>query len=143
MGGVNFILHGAGWLEGGLVSSYEKFVMDEDQCGMMAVLARGVDLSEEAQAMDAIREIGPGKHFLGSAHTQRNFETAFYRSSVADNNSFEQWSADGSSDAMARANRLWKERLAAYEAPAIDPAIDDALKSFVAKRKAELPDSEY
>ena len=143
MGGVNFILHGAGWLEAGLVSSYEKFILDEDQCGMMASLAGGVDISEEAQAMDAIREVGPGDHFLGSAHTQRNFETAFYHSSVADSNSYEQWLAEGASTSLERANKLWKDRLAAYEAPAIDPGIDEALKEFVAKRKEELPDADY
>ena len=74
---------------------YEKFVMDADQAGMMHTLLEGVDLSENGQAMDAIREVGPGKHFLGCAHTQANFETAFYRSPLADNNSFEQWEAEG------------------------------------------------
>ncbi len=73
MGGVNFMLHAAGWLEGGLVSSYEKLVLDADQLGMMRVFAEGIDLSENGQAMDAIREVGPGKHFLGCAHTQANF----------------------------------------------------------------------
>ncbi|MCG8691589.1 MAG: trimethylamine methyltransferase family protein, partial [Minwuiales bacterium] len=111
MGGVNFVLHGAGWLEGGLVSSYEKFVMDADQLGMMQVLAGGIDLSENGQAMDAIREVGPGSHFLGCAHTQANFETAFYRSTIADNNSFEQWEAEGARDAALRANALWKKWL--------------------------------
>ena len=93
LAGVNFMLHVAGWLEGGLVMGYEKFVMDADQAGMMQVFLGGVDLSVNAQAMDAIREVGPGSHFLGCAHTQANFETAFYRSTVADNNSFEQWEA--------------------------------------------------
>ena len=91
LAGTNFVLHGAGWLEGGLASGYEKFVMDADQLGMMQVLAKGVDLSENGQALDAIREVGPGSHFLGCAHTQANFETAFYRSTIADNNSYEQW----------------------------------------------------
>ncbi|MCH8155538.1 MAG: trimethylamine methyltransferase family protein, partial [Proteobacteria bacterium] len=127
LGGVNFVLHGAGWLEGGLVSSYEKFIMDADQLGMMQVLCRGYDLSENGQAMDAIREVGPGQHFLGCAHTQANFETAFYRSTVADNNSFEQWEAEGGLDTAQRANALWKKMLKDYEAPALDPAIDEAL----------------
>ncbi|WP_067222104.1 trimethylamine methyltransferase family protein [Stappia indica] len=139
--GVNFCLHAAGWLEGGLCSSYEKFVMDADQLGMMHVLAKGIDLSEEGQAMDALAEVGPGGHFLGAMHTQRNFETAFYRSEIADNNSYEQWSADGGLDAAWRANRKWKQMLAAYEAPQLDPAIDEALISFMANRKAEFPDS--
>jgi trimethylamine--corrinoid protein Co-methyltransferase len=139
--GTNFVLHGAGWLEGGLASGYEKFVMDADQLGMMQVLAKGIDLSENGQAMDAIREVGPGSHFLGCAHTQANFETAFYRSSIADNNSYEQWEAEGALDAAQRANKLWKRMLQEYEAPAIDPGVDEALKEFIAKRKAAAPDS--
>ena len=139
--GTNFVLHGAGWLEGGLASGYEKFVMDADQLGMMQVLAKGIDLSENGQAMDAIREVGPGSHFLGCAHTQANFETAFYRSSIADNNSYEQWEAEGALDAAQRANKIWKRMLQEYEAPAIDPGVDESLKEFIAKRKAAAPDS--
>jgi len=142
-GGVNFVLHGAGWLEGGLCSSYEKFVMDCDQLGMLEVYAKGVDLSENGQAMDAINEVGPGGHFLGCDHTQRNFEKAFYNSSIADNNSLEQWEIDGSLDATARANALWKNMLADYTAPNLDPAIDEALCEFIAKKKAAVPDSNY
>jgi trimethylamine--corrinoid protein Co-methyltransferase len=141
LGGVNFVLHAAGWLEGGLSSGYEKFVMDADQLGMMQVLAGGVDLSENGQAMDAIREVGPGSHFLGCAHTQANFETAFYRSTIADNNSFEQWEAEGGQDAIQRANKLWKDMLAGYEAPEIDPGIDEALNAFITQRKDSMPDS--
>jgi trimethylamine--corrinoid protein Co-methyltransferase len=141
LAGTNFVLHGAGWLEGGLASGYEKFVMDADQLGMMQVLANGIDLSENGQAMDAIREVGPGSHFLACAHTQANFETAFYRSSVADNNSFEQWLAEGEQDAAQRANKLWKQMLADYEAPPIDPGVDEALREFIAKKKAAVPDS--
>ncbi len=141
LGGVNFVLHGAGWLEGGLVSSYEKFVMDADQLGMMQVLSKGYDLSENGQALDAIREVGPGQHFLGCAHTQANFESAFYRSTIADNNSFEQWEAEGALDAAQRANALWKKMLADYQAPPLDPAIDEALSAFVEKKKASMPDA--
>ena len=140
--GVNFVLHAAGWLEGGLAIGYEKFILDADQCGMAAVFVKGIDLSENGQALDAIRENGPGHHFLGTAHTLANFETAFYRSEVADNNSFEQWLEDGSLDAPQRANRIWKRMLAEYQAPSIDPAIDEALLDFIARRKAVLPDSE-
>jgi trimethylamine--corrinoid protein Co-methyltransferase len=141
LAGVNFTLHAAGWLEGGLVSSYEKFVMDADQLGMMQVMAGGVDMSENGQAMDAIREVGPGKHFLGCAHTQANFETAFYRSSIADNNSFEQWLAEGEQDAAKRANTLWKKMLAEYEPPAIDPGTDEALQAYIRQRKDSMPDA--
>jgi trimethylamine--corrinoid protein Co-methyltransferase len=141
LAGVNFVLHVSGWLEGGLSMGYEKFVMDADQAGMMHTLLAGVDLSDNGQAMDAIREVGPGKHFLGCAHTQANFETAFYRSPLADNNSFEQWEAEGSSDMAQRANKLWKKQLAEYEAPALDPAIDEALLDYMGRRKASFPDS--
>ena len=95
LGGVNFVLHTAGWLEGGLAMGYEKFILDVDQAGMMHTLLAGVDLSDNGQALDALREVGPGKHFLGCAHTQANFETAFYRSPITDNNSYEQWLAEG------------------------------------------------
>jgi len=143
LAGVNFMLHTAGWLEGGLVMSYEKFVMDADQAGMMQTFMGGVDLSASGLALDAIREVGPGKHFLGCAHTQANFESAFYRSNIADNNSFEQWEADGSLTAAQRANAQWKEMLASYEAPALDDAIDEELLAFIAARKASMPDAAY
>ncbi|MCP4329848.1 MAG: trimethylamine methyltransferase family protein [Alphaproteobacteria bacterium] len=141
LGGVNFVLHAAGWLEGGLSSSYEKFVMDADQLGMMQVMAEGIDLSENGQAMDAIREVGPGAHYLGCDHTQRNFKTAFYRSNIADNNSFEQWEADGGLDAAQRANVVWKRWLAEYQAPPLDPAIDEALLAFMSEKKDSMPDA--
>ena len=143
LAGVNFMLHTAGWLEGGLVMGYEKFIMDTDQANMIAVLLRGVDLSENGQAMDAIREVGPGAHFLGAAHTQANFEHAFYRSSVADNNSFEQWEEDGCQDTVARANTIWKEMLASYEAPPLDQAVDEALLAYMQQRKDSMPDQSY
>jgi trimethylamine--corrinoid protein Co-methyltransferase len=108
---------------------------------MMQVLAEGVDLSENGQAMSAIEEVGPGSHFLGCSHTQANFETAFYRSSIADNNSFEQWESEGAQDAAQRANALWKRLLREYEAPAIDPGVDEALTEYIAKKKAAVPDS--
>ena len=121
LAGVNFVLHTTGWLEGGLAMGYEKFVMDADQAGMMHTLLAGPDLSENGQALDAVREVGPGKHFLGCTHTQANFETAFYRSPLADNNSFEQWEAEGASDMNKRANALWKRMLAEYEAAVARP----------------------
>jgi trimethylamine--corrinoid protein Co-methyltransferase len=141
LAGVNFVLHTAGWLEGGLAMGYEKFMMDVDQAGMMHTLLAGVDLSENGQAMDAIREVGPGNHFLGCAHTQANFESAFYRSPLADNNSFEQWQAEGSLDMAQRANVLWKRQLAEYVPPPLDPAVDEALLDYIARRKAAAPDS--
>ena len=141
MAGTNFVLHAAGWLEGGLAFGYEKFILDEDQCGMMATFARGLDTSTNGQAIEALREHQPGVHFLGTAHTLANFETAFYRSATADNESFEKWLEDGSLDAQTRANKICKRRLAEYEPPPIDDAIDAELQEFVARRKAELPDA--
>ena len=141
MAGVNFVLHTAGWLEGGLSMGYEKFIMDVDQAGMMHTFMAGVDLTENGQAMDAIREVGPGKHFLGCAHTQANFEDAFYRSPITDNNSYEQWEAEGAKDMAQRANALWKRQLAEYQAPPIDAAVDEALLDYMARRKASFADS--
>jgi trimethylamine--corrinoid protein Co-methyltransferase len=100
-----------------------------------------MDLSENGQALDAILDNGPGQHFLGYAHTLANFETAFYRSPVADNNSFEQWEIDGSLDANMRANALWKKMLAEYEEPPIDEAKDEELREWVDRKKASFPDS--
>jgi trimethylamine--corrinoid protein Co-methyltransferase len=143
LAGVNFMLHTAGWLEGGLAMGYEKFVMDCDQASMISVLLGGMDMSENGQALDAVREVGPGKHYLGSAHTLKNFETAFYCSTVADNNSYEQWTLDGALDTAQRANILWKKMLNEYQAPAIDPAIDEALLDFMARRKGSFADRDY
>ena len=140
LGGVNFCLHAAGWLEGGLVSSYEKLIIDADQLTMFQRFAEGVDFSENGQALDAIREVGPGSHFLGCAHTQANFENAFWRSQITDNNSYEQWRDDGGKDASQRANAQWKKMLADYEAPALDAGLDEQLQAFMAKRKEGLPD---
>jgi trimethylamine--corrinoid protein Co-methyltransferase len=141
--GTNFVLHAAGWLEGGLSASYEKFVMDFDQLGAMHVLAKGVDLSENGQGMEAFKQVEPGGHFLGCAHTQANFETAFYRSNIADNNSVEQWIEEGSKDAARRANAVWKKMLAEYVPPPIDPGIDEALREFIERKKASMPDANF
>jgi len=141
LAGVNFVLHTAGWLEGGLAMGYEKFVMDTDQAGMMHTLLAGIDLSENGQALEAIREVGPGKHFLGCGHTLANFETAFYRSPLADNNSYEQWDAEGRKDMARRANERWKKQLEEYVEPALDVAVDEALLDYMNRRKASFPDS--
>ena len=143
LAGANFINHAGGWLEGGLVHGFEKSILDADSCGKLRVFAEGLDLSSEAFAMDAIREVGPGAHYLGSTHTQRHFATAMYRAPSADNNSYEQWQAEGGLDAARRANRTWKKLLAEYEDPGLDPAIDEALEDYIARRKAEEPDRNY
>jgi trimethylamine--corrinoid protein Co-methyltransferase len=141
LAGTNFVLHAAGWLEGGLASGYDKFMMDIDQLGMQQKFCEGVDLSENGQAMDAIREVGPGSHYLGCSHTQANFQTAFYRSSIADNNSYEQWLAEGEKRADERANQLARNWLESYEAPFLDPGVDDGLKDFIARKKESMPDA--
>jgi trimethylamine--corrinoid protein Co-methyltransferase len=110
---------------------------------MISVLLGGMDMSENGQALDAVREVGPGKHYLGSAHTLKNFEAAFYRSTVADNNSYEQWQADGSLDTAQRANGLWKKMLSEYQPPALDVAVDEALLDFMARRKGAFADRDY
>ena len=141
LGGVNFCLHAAGWHEGGLVSPSEKLTIDADQLTMFQRFAEGVDFSENGQALDAIREVGPGSHFLGCSHTQANFENAFWRSAITDNNSYEQWRDDGGKDASMRANAQWKKMLSEYEAPALDSGIDERLQAYMAKRKEVLPDN--
>jgi trimethylamine--corrinoid protein Co-methyltransferase len=141
--GANVINHATGWLEGGLVTGYEKTIIDADLCGKVASFFDGIDLSPNAQAMEAIMEVGPGAHFLSSAHTQSNFLSAFYQSSISDNNSFEQWSAEGALDAAQRANKRWKQLLEEYVDPGLDPAIDEALQEFIARRKASMPDQHY
>ncbi len=138
LAGVNLIIHATGCLEGLLTMGYEKTIMDADLCGAQQAFSQGVDLSEEAQALDAVREVGPGAHYLGCDHTQRNFESAFYRSTVADNKTFEQWSADGGTWAHERAHGMWKELLETYEPPAMDPGTGEALQAFVEKRLAQL-----
>lgn len=141
LGGVNFMLHACGWLEGGLVSSFEKFVMDADQLGGLHSIAGGVDVSENGQAMGAIEEVQPGGHYLGCEHTQANFKTAFWRTQVLDYKPFEQWSEEGSYDTVQLANMRVKKMLDEYQKPALDPAIDEALQSYIAKKKESMPDA--
>ena len=138
--GVNFVLHSAGWMEGGLAVGYEKFMLDADQLGMMMKFGHGLDMSENGQAIDALREHEPGEHFLGTGHTLANFETAFYRSTIADNSSFEQWTEDGKLSAAQRANTAWRNALANYEPPPLDDAVDAELLDYVGRRKSEMPD---
>ena len=141
LSGVNFMLHACGWLEGGLVSSYEKYVMDADQLGILHRLAQGIDMSENGQAMDAIREVGPGGHFLGCAHTQANFKDAFWRSGILDYKPFETWDEEGARDTATLAAIRVERMLAEYQAPPIDPGTAEALADYVARKKAAVPDS--
>ncbi|RKF15458.1 trimethylamine methyltransferase [Roseovarius spongiae] len=141
LGGVNFMLHACGWLEGGLVSSFEKFVMDADQLGVLHHMARGVAADENGQAMDAIREVGPGGHYLGCAHTQANFKTAFWRTDLLDYKPYETWEEEGARDTMTLANLRMRRLLDSYQQPALDPAIAEALDDYVARKKASMPDA--
>ncbi|WP_300520142.1 trimethylamine methyltransferase family protein [Aliiroseovarius sp.] len=141
LSGVNFMLHSAGWLEGGLVSSFEKFVMDADQLGTLHHLAKGVMADENGQAMDAIREVGPGGHYLGCAHTQANFKQSFWRSELLDYKPFETWEEEGGRDTMQLASERVAKLLADYQQPAMDPAIAEGLADFVARKKDSMPDA--
>jgi trimethylamine--corrinoid protein Co-methyltransferase len=141
LGGVNFMLHACGWLEGGLVSSFEKFVMDSDQLGVLHHMAQGVEVDKNAQAMDAIREVGPSGHYLGCAHTQANFKDAFWRSELLDYKPFETWDEEGARDTMTLASARVDYLISNYQKPVLDPAIDDALAEYVVRKKAAVPDA--
>ncbi|MGB3643643.1 MAG: trimethylamine methyltransferase family protein [Mesorhizobium sp.] len=136
-GGGNMLMHGAGWLEGGLRCSYEKAILDIDLLQMVAEFLTPLDFSEDALAIDAIRDVGPGGHFFGTQHTQDRYKTAFYSPIVSDWRNFETWVEAGSPTAVERANRIWKERLAGYQEPPMDPAIREELNAFVDRRIAE------
>ncbi len=144
LAGANFILQSAGWLEGGLCTGYEKLLMDADRLGSyQKILGQGLDTSDEAMARDAYGEVEPGGHFLGSGHTMRNYETAFYEAPLSDSESCEQWEENGSTTAEQRANLRMKQMLKDYEAPAIDEGTKEELQAYVAKRKEELPEAWY
>lgn len=138
----NFVLHAAGWLESGLVSSYEKYVMDVELLRMMKVFLGGIALDDEGLALDAFEEIGPGGYFFGAAHTMRHFREAFYRPLIADVQNYTRWEQKGAETADVRANRVWKKWLKEYEQPALDPGIAEALREYVVKRKEEIQQHE-
>jgi trimethylamine--corrinoid protein Co-methyltransferase len=133
-GGGNFIMHAAGWMEGGLTCSYEKFIVDVDLLQMVAELLTPLDVSPAGLGLDAVREVGPGGHYFGTAHTLERFETAFYSPIISDWRNFETWAEAGSPTAFQKANAVWQKELAAYERPPMDPAIEEELNAFVAKR---------
>ncbi len=144
MSGANFVLHSAGWLEGGLTMGYEKFILDENRLGMMVKMMKGLPMDDNAFGLDAYRQrTDHNQHFLGTAHTMANFESVYYESSTADANSFEQWEIEGSQSAEQRANAIWKKRLAAYEAPPMDKAIDEALLAYKTEKKSQVEDMWY
>lgn len=133
-GGTNFVMHGAGWMEGGLSASFEKMMVDADLLQMMAVWMRGVEISEDAFGLDAIRDVGPGGHYFGTAHTMARYKTAFYAPIISDWRNFESWTEAGSPDALQKANAVYKQLLREYEQPALADAQREELEAFVAKR---------
>jgi trimethylamine---corrinoid protein Co-methyltransferase len=137
MGGVNLLMHGAGWMEGGLQASFEKMVIDADLLDMIATFLAPLPVDDAELGLEAMREVGPGGHFFGCAHTQARYRTAFFAPMISDWRNHETWREAGSPTGYDAANKLYKARLAAYEEPPIDPAIRDELAAFVARRKAE------
>jgi trimethylamine--corrinoid protein Co-methyltransferase len=137
-GHVHLLNQGAGWLGGGLVASFEKLIVDAEMLQMMAALQQPIDMSDAAIGLDAIREVGPCGHFFGTQHTLDRYETAFYSPLVSDWNNYENWTDRGSQDTAQRANGIWKQMLVEYEQPPIDPGIEEALKDYMARRKAEI-----
>ena len=137
MGGGNLIMHGAGWLEGGLVASFEKFVLDVDLIQMVSEFLQPLDMSVDAFGVEAIREVGPGGHFFGARHTLARYETAFYAPLISDWRNNQQWSAAGGPEASQKANAVYKQALADYHEPPMDPAVREELDAFVARRKEE------
>ena len=142
LAGCNYLFHCAGWLEAGLTASFSKFVLDAEQMEMYYRYAQGPDLSDLDEAMAALREVGPGGHYLGTAHTRAHFQEAFFMPELLDNNSFEQWELDGAKDSNLRGLEKARSLLERHEEerPALDPATDEALQDFIARREAVLPD---
>jgi trimethylamine--corrinoid protein Co-methyltransferase len=134
----NIILHSAGWLEAGLVCSMEKFILDMEGLAMMGRFLEGVEITEETLALDAIADVGPGGHHFGTGHTMAHYQDAFYLPIVSDRQDYGTWLEQGGLSAAQRANRIAKRLLEAYEPPAVDPAVEEALQDYVARRKREL-----
>ncbi|WP_435660558.1 trimethylamine methyltransferase family protein [Leisingera caerulea] len=144
LAGANYVLHSAGWLEGGLCTGFEKLIMDADRLGSyQKVLSQGLDTSDEAFARDAYAEVEPGGHFLGSGHTMRNYQTAFYEPKLSDSENVESWEEGGSKNMRQRAYERWKQMLGEYVAPPMDEAVKEELAAYVARRKEEIPDAWY
>lgn len=143
LAGANYVLHAAGWMEGGLCTGFEKLVMDADRLGSYQKLLGGLEVDDNSLARDAYEEVDAGGHFLGSSHTMRNYKTAFYEPALSDSENVESWEEKGSTDMRNRAYERWTTLLNQYEPPPIDETTDEALNDFVARRKSELPDAWY
>jgi trimethylamine--corrinoid protein Co-methyltransferase len=142
LAGANYVMHCAGWTEAGLTASYAKFMLDAEQMEMLWKFGHGPRFEDFDEAIATIGQVGPGGHFLGTAHTQAHFQDAFFMSELFDNNSFEQWLADGAKDAATRGLEAARKVLDGYVAPAMDPGIEEALGEFIARRERELPDKQ-
>ncbi len=138
-GHANLVNHAAGWLEGGLTASFEKLVVDAEMLQMMTEYMRPIEVNDDTLALAAIKDVGPGGHFFGAAHTLQRYETAFYSPLVSDWQNFERWKEAGQQDTEVRANRIWKQLLAEYQQPPLDPAIDEQLQDYVDRRKNGEP----
>jgi len=138
MSGANYIWHSAGWNEAGMHCSFAKFVVDAEQCAMAYRMTQGPDFGDFDEALAAVWDIGPGGHYLGHAHTQKRFQQAFFIPRLFDNNSIEQWQVDGSMDLTERALIYARNRLNEYEQPKLDPAVNEALLDYIARREGEI-----
>jgi trimethylamine--corrinoid protein Co-methyltransferase len=138
MGHANRIAHGGGWLEGGLVASFEKLIIDVEMMQMMAEFVEPLVVNEETLAIEAMREVQPGGHYFGTSHTMERYNSAFYSPVVSDWTNFENWKEAGGLDAAQRANAIWKQAINDYEQPPLDPAILEELEDYVERRKREL-----
>jgi trimethylamine--corrinoid protein Co-methyltransferase len=139
LSGANYIWHSAGWNEAGMHCSMAKFIVDAEQCAMGYRMAEGLNWDDFDEALAAVRDIGPGGHYLGHPHTQQRFQQAFFMPKMFDNNSYEQWVAEGSQDVTARALQTAKSLLQSYEAPPLDPGVAEALTEYIARRETEIP----
>ena len=135
LAGANFVYHSAGWIEGGLTASYEKFILDMEAVTMIAALLRGYEVSPDTLALDSIDQVGPGGHHFDTAHTLARYSAAFYEPLVSVRQGYENWVEAGAQDAAARAYAKWKEVLAGYQRPPIDPALEEALRDYVERAK--------
>jgi trimethylamine--corrinoid protein Co-methyltransferase len=140
LAGANWVMHSAGWLEGGLVSCYEKFIVDIELLQMMRAQFTPMEIDEASLAFGAHEEVGHGGHFLGAMHTMERFRTCFYRPLLSSSENFERWSRNGAVDTAGRATRIYQKTLEEYEQPPLDEAIEAELQEYVIRRRAELGD---
>jgi trimethylamine--corrinoid protein Co-methyltransferase len=140
LAGANWVMHSAGWLEGGLVSCYEKFIVDIELVQMMREQFTPLEIDEESLAFGAHVEVGHGGHFLGAMHTMERFRSCFYRPLLSSSENFERWSRNGAVDAAGRAEQIYQKTLEAYEQPPLDEAVRAELEDYVVRRRAELGD---